>query len=133
MEMIRNYVIGFVVFFFIDIFWLGFVAKNVYGKYLGHLMADKTNWVAAIIFYTVFIGGLLFFAINPSVEKNSIMYAFLAGGLYGFITYFTYDMTNLATLKDWPVFISAIDIAWGTILNSLTAGVTFYVISFLAR
>lgn len=129
MEMIRNYGITFVVFFAIDLLWLGLVAKNLYAKHLGYIMADKTNWPAAIIFYLLFIAGLIFFAINPALEKNSIVNAFVVGGIFGFITYSTYDMTNLATLKDWPIFITVIDIIWGTVLNSLTAGVSFYIIN----
>lgn len=129
MEMIRNYGITFLVFFTIDIFWLGFVAKKLYSKHLGHLMADSTNWVAALIFYSLFIVGLIFFAINPALEKDSIMYAFLVGGLFGFMTYSTYDMTNLATLRDWPVIITALDITWGTLLNGMTAGISFYIIN----
>lgn len=133
MEMIRNYLIAFVVFFAIDIVWLGFVAKNLYNQHLSHLMADSTNWVAAIIFYALFIGGLMFFAINPALEKNSIAYAFLVGGLFGFMTYSTYDMTNLATLKDWPLLITVIDITWGTVLNAMTAGISFYVINLFVK
>lgn len=129
MELVRNYLIAFVVFFVIDILWLGFVAKDFYREQLGFIMATKTNWPAAVVFYLIFIGGLMFFAINPALAKDSIKYAFLVGGLFGFMTYATYDMTNLATLKDWPLVISIIDIIWGTLLNALTAGVSFYIIN----
>lgn len=129
MELVRNYLIAFVVFFAIDIVWLGFVAKDFYREQLGFIMATKTNWPAAVVFYLIFIGGLMFFAINPALAKDSIKYAFLIGGLFGFMTYATYDMTNLATLKDWPLVISIIDIIWGTLLNALTAGVSFYIIN----
>ena len=100
MGLVRNYLIVFVVFFVIDIVWLGFVAKDFYREQLGFIMASKTNWSAAIVFYLIFIGGLMFFAINPALAKDSIKYAFFVGGLFGFMTYATYDMTNLATLKD---------------------------------
>lgn len=133
MQLVRNYLITFVVFFAIDIVWLGFIAKNLYNERLGHLMAESTNWPAAIIFYSIFIGGLMFFALNPALEKNSVMYAFLVGGLFGFMTYSTYDMTNLATLKDWPALISVVDIIWGTMLNAMTAGISFYIINFFAK
>lgn len=131
MEIIKKYFITLVIFFFIDILWLGFVARNLYLENLGHLMRDKTNWLAAIIFYSFFIGGLIFFVINPALKKESIAYAFLAGALFGFMTYSTYDMTNLATLKDWPLKTTIIDIAWGTFLNGLTSGVSFYIIKFI--
>lgn len=129
MTILRNYIITFVVFFAIDILWLGFVAKDLYKKYLGDLMRPSTNWPAAILFYMAFIGGLMFFVIYPALEKGSWVYALLVGGLFGFMTYATYDMTNLATLKDWPIFITVVDITWGTVLNALTAYVSFLIIN----
>ena len=119
------------VFFVIDIAWLGFIAKGFYREQLGFIMAPKTNWPAAVVFYLIFIAGLMFFAINPALAKDSVKHAFLLGALFGFMTYATYDMTNLATLKDWPLVISIIDIIWGTLLNALTAGVSVYIISLL--
>ena len=127
MHNLNVYLITVVVFFLVDIVWLGFISKNLYKEYLGHLMAPKVNWTAAIIFYLLFIVGLVFFAINPAIEKESLKHAFLLGGFFGLITYSTYDLTNLATLKDWPINITIIDIIWGTILNSATAGLTFLV------
>lgn len=128
MELLRNYLIIFVVFFAIDILWLGFVAKKLYRKQIGFIMADKFNWPAAIIFYTVYLVGLMYFAVNPAIAQESVMAAFTVGAIYGFFTYITYDMTNLATLENWPVMISIIDIIWGTLLNSLTAGLSVYII-----
>lgn len=133
MEIIKHYIVTFVVFFAIDIVWLGVVAKKLYKENLSHLMADSTNWTAAIIFYALFIGGLIFFAINPALKKDSIIYAISVGALFGFMTYATYDMTNLATLKDWPLNITIIDIIWGTTLNALTAGISFYIIKFIDK
>ncbi|NLC33253.1 MAG: DUF2177 family protein [Clostridiales bacterium] len=129
MEMIRNYGITMAVFFAVDIMWLGFISKKLYAKYLGYIMADQTNWPAAIIFYLLYIAGLIFFVINPALEKNSLIYAVTVGSIFGFITYATYDMTNLATLKDWPVIITIIDMMWGTFLNAATAGLSFYIIN----
>ncbi len=130
-QFLKYYLVAFVVFFAIDLVWLGVVAKNMYKEHLGFIMSPNVNWVAAIGFYMVFIAGLIFFALNPAIEKNSIVYAILVGGFFGFITYATYDMTNLATLKDWPVFITVVDIIWGTILCSLTTTVSFLVLKFL--
>lgn len=129
METIRNYGITLAVFFVIDILWLGFISKKLYAKHLGYILADKTNWPAALIFYFLYIAGLIFFVINPALDKNSLLYAFAVGGLFGFITYATYDMTNLATLKDWPLIITAVDIVWGTFLNAMTAGLSYYIIN----
>lgn len=130
-QFLKYYSVAFVVFFAIDLVWLGVVAKNMYKEHLGFVMSPNVNWVAAIGFYMVFIAGLIFFALNPAIEKNSVMYAFLVGGFFGLITYATYDMTNLATLKDWPVFITVVDIIWGTVLCSLTTTVSFLVLKFI--
>ncbi len=127
MQNLKVYGITVVVFFLVDIIWLGFISKNLYQKYLGDFMAPKVNWTAAIIFYFIFIAGLVFFAINPAIEKESLKYAILVGGFFGFIAYSTYDLTNLSTLKDWPINITIIDITWGTFLNAATSGITFLV------
>lgn len=130
MEVVRNYLITFVVYFAIEMVWLLLIAKNLYAKYIGHLMADKPNLVVSLVYFIIVIAGLIFFAINPAIEKNSLSYAILAGVIFGFMTYATYTMTNLATLKDWPMIIAFVDIAWGTLLNGLTAGISFYIINF---
>ena len=133
MEHVKTYVVTFVIFFAIDLVWLGVIAKNLYKQHLGFLMADKVNWGAAIGFYALFIAGLIFFALNPAIEKDSLVYAILAGGFFGLITYATYDMTNLATLKDWPVIITVIDIIWGTVLCSMTTAGSFLVLRLIGR
>lgn len=133
MGFIGKYLIALVVFFAIDILWLGFLARDLYRDNIGHLMAEKTNWPAAIIFYMAFIVGLMFFAISPALEKNSWTYALMFGALFGFATYATYDMTNLATLKDWPLKIAIIDIIWGTSLNALTSVVSFFMIRLVSQ
>lgn len=131
MALVKMYLVSLTVFFAIDILWLGFVAKNLYRTQIGHLMADKTNWPAAIVFYSIFIGGLVLFAVNPALELESWFHALKMGAIFGFMCYATYDMTNLATLKDWPLKITIIDIIWGTVLNSLTATISFYIVRLL--
>ena len=79
------------------------------------------------IFYLLFIVGLVIFVITPAVEKNSCMYALLFGALFGFITYATYDLTNLATLKDWPLLVTLVDLAWGAILAASVSVVTYLI------
>jgi len=126
MQFLKLYLMTLVIFFLVDIVWLGVISKKLYKEYLGHLMGP-VNWPAAIIFYAMFIAGLVFFVINPAIEKESLIYAIVVGGFFGLITYGTYDLTNLATLKDWPVTITIIDLIWGTFLNAATAGITYYV------
>lgn len=128
MEIIKTYLIALVVFFLIDIFWLVVVARKLYQQELGFIMSPKPNWIAAGIFYLIFISGVVFFVINPAMEKNSWVYALLVGMLFGFITYSTYDLTNLATLKDWPLKITIIDLIWGTSLGGMVSTITYFIL-----
>lgn len=89
-------------------------------------MADKVNWGAAIIFYLLFIVGILIFAVIPHIETGDWKQAAIWGGLFGFFTYMTYDMTNLATLKNWSYLVTAADIVWGTVLCASVATVSFF-------
>ena len=128
MNYIKMYIVTLIIFFAIDIIWLGFIAKDIYKEHLGFIMGEKTNWIAAIVFYMVYIIGLIFFALNPALAKDSLLYAALVGGFFGLITYGTYDMTNLATLKDWPIFVTVVDIIWGTALCSATSSISFIIL-----
>ena len=100
---IVSYLLTMVVFFAIDIVWLGFIAKDLYAKHLSHFMADNVNWGAAVLFYLLYIAGILVFAVYPAVEKNSFSYALIYGAFFGLVAYATYNLTNLATLKGWPL------------------------------
>jgi uncharacterized membrane protein len=102
------------VFFAIDSIWVALAAKKLYQKQIGHPLKPDTNWVAAIFVYLIFIAGLVFFVINPAITKDSWTYALGVGALFGLITHATYDLTNLATMKDWPVTITIIDLVWRT-------------------
>lgn len=127
MQFIKIYLVTFIVFFAIDIVWLGFISKGLYQQYLGYIMKTNVNWIAAILFYLLFIGGLIFFVINPGLAKDSWLYVVGAGAFFGLITYATYDMTNLATIKDWPLLITVIDLMWGTFLCATTSTITFFI------
>lgn len=96
-------------------------------------MADKVVWPAAILFYVLFVMGLVFFVLSPALLKNQWTYALFAGAFYGLITYATYDLTNLATLKDWPIFVTVVDLIWGTVLSSTTATASYFIIKALSR
>ena len=104
----------------IDLIWLGFVAKGIYNKWLGNFLGD-VNWAAAIVFYLLFIAGISVFVIYPATQKQSLTYAIQYGVMLGILTYATYDLTTLATLKGWPWQIVIIDIAWGAILCGLVS------------
>jgi uncharacterized membrane protein len=130
-KLIISYLLTTVVFFAIDMTWLGFIAKNLYRKYLGSFLSDTVNWTAAIIFYLLFIVGIFYFAILPAVEKNSLAKAILSGAVFGFFTYATYDLTNLATLKNWPLPIVFIDIIWGAVLTGLVSTAGYFIVKWV--
>jgi len=113
------------VFFVIDMIWLVLVAKNFYQKQLGFLMRPDINWVAAIIFYLLFIAGLVTFVISPALEKQSWVHALLFGAFFGLVSYATYDLTNLATLKDWPLLVTIVDLVWGMVVSASVSILTF--------
>lgn len=128
MEYILMYLIAFAIFFIIDLLWLGVFAKKLYNKHLGYILADKVNWPAAIIFYLLFMFGVVYFAIVPAVSEETITLALFNGAIFGFLAYATYDLTNLATLKDWPIKITIIDLIWGTSIGTVTATLTYLII-----
>ena len=124
MSFIRHYLIAAVIFTVIDMVWLLVIAKNLYKSKIGHLMAEKANVAAAIVFYLLFIAAMVFFVISPAVARQSWLYALGAGAFFGLVTYATYDLTNLATLKDWPLSLTIIDLAWGTFISGITSLLT---------
>jgi uncharacterized membrane protein len=128
---LKLYGVSFVIFFAIDLLWLGIIAKKLYQNQIGHLLKTDVNWVAAIIFYLLFIGGLVIFVLMPAVEKGSIVQALYMGALFGLLTYATYDLTNLATMKDWPLQITLIDLAWGTFLGASTSTISYFLFNFI--
>jgi uncharacterized membrane protein len=124
---IKLYLISLPVFFGIDLIWLSLVARKLYLQQLGALMKTNINWVVAITFYLLFITGLVFFAILPAIEKHNWLQAVVYGALFGFFAYATYDLTNLATLKNWPLLISIVDMLWGTVLAALVSAIVYVI------
>jgi uncharacterized membrane protein len=126
-NLIKIYLITLPVFFAIDMIWLGFIAKNFYREHLGQLLTPNVNWTAAIIFYLLFISGLVVFVISPAIEKQSWVYALAFGAFFGLITYATYDLTNLATLKDWSLTVTLVDLLWGMFLSASVSTISFFI------
>ena len=127
MQFIKHYLIALVVFTLIDLVWLLVISRKLYQDKIGHLMAEKVNFTAAALFYLLFIAAIVFFVINPALEKQSILFAIGAGAFFGLVSYATYDLTNLATLRDWPVSITVIDLIWGSFITSATSAITTWI------
>lgn len=123
-DFVLLYLIALAVFLIIDSFWLGLIARRLYRSQIGFLLRDKFNFKAAGVFYLFYLAGLVFFVITPA---ESWTFALLAGLFFGFITYATYDITNLATIKDWPVKLTIIDIVWGSFIAGITSLITFLI------
>lgn len=120
--------VSFLIFFVIDIIWLGLVAKKLYSKWIGHLMLEKPNWTAAIIFYVLYIVFLVIIVLLPAHSNHSLTDAMVYGTLFGFITYATYDLTNLATLKTWPLQMVIVDILWGSFLGFSVSTLAYLIV-----
>lgn len=128
---VKLYLATVPVFFLVDMVWLGFVARNFYRQQLGAILGSKVNWGAAILFYLLFIVGILIFAVLPAVDKASWTRATLMGGLFGFFTYATYDLTNLATIDKWPLAVVVVDMSWGVVLCATVATASFFLAQWL--
>jgi len=124
-----TYIVSVPVFFIVDMIWLGVIAKDFYRKALEPLITPNINWIAAIIFYLLFLVGVLIFALLPGMEKRSLVYTITMAALFGFIAYATYDLTNLATIRDWPLMLSIVDMIWGSFLSASTATLTYLIMS----
>jgi uncharacterized membrane protein len=111
----------------IDGVWLTVIARNLYRDNLGHLLADSTNWIAAVAFYLIYVAGITFFATQPGVDEGSAITAAWRGAILGFFAYATYDLTNHATLRNWPTLVTVVDMAWGAVLTAAVAGIAAWV------
>ena len=123
---LKLYLIALPVFLGIDMVWLTLIAKNFYAKQIGFLMTKNPNLIAALVFYMIFIAGLVFFVIAPALDKKVWLQALLGGAFFGLVTYATYDLTNLATIKDWPLIITFIDLLWGMTVSATVSVITFF-------
>jgi uncharacterized membrane protein len=129
LKLISTYFIALIAFFAIDMVWLGVISKNYYKQKLGFILSPNPNWVAAIVFYLIYIGGILFFAVNPALKEMNWQIALLNGAILGAMCYATYDLTNMATIANWPIEIVIIDIIWGIVLTGSVAVITYFAVS----
>jgi uncharacterized membrane protein len=115
----------------LDFVWLGFVAKKLYYGEMGKILLEKPNMVPALLFYVIYVVGVVVFVITPALEKGSWLHALVYGALFGFVAYATYDLTNLATLKGFSQKIVVIDLVWGAAITAVVAVGTYAVVKFL--
>ena len=121
------YLASLTTFLALDAAWLGYIAIDFYRAQLGDLLLEDANMGIALLFYLFYVVGVVIFAIKPAIEKNCLKTAIILGGLLGLLAYGTYDMTNMATLKDWPVKMSLLDMVWGAFITSMSATVGYVV------
>lgn len=133
LKFLPAYLTIIVVMFVLDIIWLSVIAQPVYQQGIGHLMAAKPNLLFAGLFYIVYVSGLMWFALMPNRHHKGLKNTFVAAATFGFFVYASYDLTNLALLKDWPLSLSLIDITWGTLLSGVSASVGKWVFNRMNR
>jgi len=126
--MVKIYGITFVVFLILDSIWLAIISPGLYQYQIGHLLATQVNWAAAVFFYLLFIAGLVFFAVKPSLQQDSWKSALRTGAFFGLVCYATYDLTNQATMREWPLMITVIDLLWGTFICGMTTTISYFTI-----
>jgi len=126
--MIKQYFVALTTFLIIDGIWLTLIAKNFYAKHLGFLMSKTPNLAAAGIFYLIYILGMVVLVISPALQKHSLSQAIFMGALFGLCGYATYDLTNLATISNWPLLITIVDLIWGTFLSGAVAGTSYWIL-----
>ncbi|MCX6269077.1 MAG: DUF2177 family protein [Bacteroidetes bacterium] len=129
---LKLYFATLTVFFAVDMLWLGVISRTFYKKHLGFIMSPDINWYAALIFYLLFIFGILVFVVLPGLKENALPLMLVKAALFGLITYATYDLTNLATVKDWPLIITLVDLVWGMVLTTVVSLAGFFIGRWLA-
>lgn len=127
MENLKTFLTAFAVFLGIDMLWLTVIAQKFYKSQIGHLMADKARIIPAAIFYLLFVGAMVYFVIVPALEHQNLTRLILSAAIFGLVTYATYDLTNMATLRDWPLLVTVVDLAWGTFISLAVSLITYLI------
>jgi uncharacterized membrane protein len=121
LHFLKLYALTALVFFAIDLVWLGVVASGFYRRHLGHLLADQVRWGPALLFYLLFILGILVFAILPGLSDFSLTRTLALGAFLGLVAYATFDLTCAALFKGFPAVVVVVDLVWGTCLSAVVA------------
>jgi len=127
LRFLKMYAVGIVTFFAVDLLWLGVVAKGFYQRRMGHLMRPDVQWVPAVLFYLLFVAALVVFVAGPAAERQSVGRAIGYGAFFGLAAYAAFDLTGLALLKDFPVSVALVDLAWGAFLSATVSAVVVLV------
>lgn len=125
MKLLYTFFLSLPIIFTFDMLWLGFFAKEYYARLMSSVVEIKFYWPAVIAFYIFYIVGVFVFAVYPGVVEKNLMKTLMYAALFGFFCYMTYDITNLATVKNWPLQLVFVDILWGVILSTFTAFVAY--------
>jgi len=125
--MIKQFFVALGSFLAIDGLWLTVISKNFYAKHLGYLMSKNPNLWAAGLFYLIYVFAMVVLVVTPGIEKGSFWSTVLSGALFGLCCYATYDLTNLATVQNWPLIVTIVDLIWGTFLSATIAAISFLI------
>ncbi|MBK5967393.1 MULTISPECIES: DUF2177 family protein [Thiorhodovibrio] len=131
--LIKLYLLTVPVFFAVDMVWLGWLAADFYQQQIGHLLSEQVNWAAALAFYLLYIVGILMFAVVPGLRRQSLVHTLAMAPAFGLFTYATYELTNMATLPDWPLNLVLIDTLWGMALCTMVASLSYLLGRWLQR
>jgi uncharacterized membrane protein len=125
LKIFYTYILSVPIIFAFDLAWLGLFAKEFYVRQMSPLVQIKFYWPAVVLFYLLYFAGIFIFALYPNLETRDLQKTLLTAAMFGFFCYMTYDLTNLATLKNWPIKLVMVDILWGMTLSTFTAFVAY--------
>ena len=122
---LKLYGVSLVAFIVLDALWLGLIARSFYREQLGDLLRPDPRWGAALLFYGLFVVGIVVLVTMPALERGSLVRAAGLGALFGLVTYAAYDLTNLAVLRDFPAVVAVVDLAWGATISATVASLGY--------
>ena len=125
MQFLKLYAATAAVFFALDLTWLGVVAKGFYKAQMGHLMRPDTQWVPAVLFYLIYVAAIIVLCVKPGLERESMGRAVAMGAVFGLAAYAAFDLTSLALLKDFPLKVALVDLAWGAFVTAAVSGASY--------
>lgn len=130
-KLLSAYVSVAVIFVILDAVWLSLMGAMLYRPALGPILADQVRVVPAVVFYLLYIGGIVFFGVLPALEANRWTTALLNGAVFGCLAYATYDLTNHSTLSVWETRVTLADMAWGAVATATSSTVGYIVANWL--